>query len=517
MKTREKHSDSSLPSDRSAGVCLHITALPGPSGIGELGDAALGFIDAMAGMNLRVWQFLPTGPTAYGNSPYQPLSSFAGNEMLIDIRALVRAGLLREPEADALRRLPAHTVDFGRVIPAKRGLLSLAASRFKATANASDRSACDAFVDANNDAWLHDYAVFRILKSQHGERCWIDWEDALARRDTRALRRVEGNFAADIEAVKIMQFLFFSQWRQLKDYANEKGIVLFGDMPIYIALDSSDAWANRDLVRLDEAGRPTHVAGVPPDYFSEDGQLWGNPLYDWDHHAADGYRWWTRRLRKSVELADLVRIDHFRGFEAYWSVPADSPTARSGAWVPGPGDAIFAALEASLGKLPIVAEDLGVITPEVDALRDSHHIPGMKVLQFEVGDDDFDVGAVAENCVCYTGTHDNDTTRGWFIGSPCDIRSREDIERTQRAALEITGGRPESIHADMIRLAFSTNARLAIAPMQDYLGLGSEARFNVPGSSGPNWQWRLRKEGLQPQFMESVGEMVARSGRDARG
>jgi 4-alpha-glucanotransferase len=289
--------------------------------------------------------------------------------------------------------------------------------------------------------------------------------------------------------------------------------MMFGDMPICIALDSSDAWANRDIVCLDAEGRPTHVAGVPPDYFSEDGQLWGNPLYDWARHEADGYGWWIRRLGKSAELADLVRIDHFRGFEAYWSVPAGAETARRGEWVTGPGDAIFVALTDSMGQLPIVAEDLGVITPEVEALRDRHHIPGMKVLQFEVSYDGFDISTVAENCVCYTGTHDNDTTLGWFLGSPSDIRSDEEIERTRKAALDVTCGHAESIHNDMIRLAFETDARLAIAPMQDYLGLGSEARFNLPGTSGNNWQWRLDSGELTPALVDSVGQMVSDAGR----
>jgi 4-alpha-glucanotransferase len=279
-------------------------------------------------------------------------------------------------------------------------------------------------------------------------------------------------------------------------------------------LDSSDAWANRDILCLDEDGHPDNVAGVPPDYFSDDGQLWGNPLYDWDKHAANGYQWWVDRLRASAELADLVRIDHFRGFEAYWAVPSDADTARVGAWEPGPGDAIFDAMKSALGVLPIVAEDLGIITPEVEGLRDRHHMPGMRVLQFDVCDAGFQLSDVGENSVCYTGTHDNDTTVGWFNGSPDDIRSDEEIESARQAVLSVTGGTAETIHTDLIKAALSTRAQLAIAPMQDYLGLGSEARLNTPGTSGGNWRWRVRDTQMTPEVCDNVATMVRESGRE---
>ncbi|MDX1509133.1 MAG: 4-alpha-glucanotransferase, partial [Woeseiaceae bacterium] len=294
---------------------------------------------------------------------------------------------------------------------------------------------------------------------------------------------------------------------------NSRGIRLFGDLPIYIALDSADAWAHPEMLRIDGNGRPDAVAGVPPDYFSEDGQLWGNPLYDWEMHERSRYRWWTERLRAAARLADIVRIDHFRGFEAYWSVPAESDTARNGAWVPGPRDAIFDALRESLGDLPIVAENLGVITPEVEALRQRHGIPGMVVLQFNIADEEFDLAAVAPDNVCYTGTHDNDTTLGWFNGSPDDMRDDAEIRKTQQAALRLTGGSAETIHIDMIRAAFSTDARLAIAPMQDYLGLGSEARFNVPGTSKNNWRWRVVKNQLCPALVRRVTALVETADR----
>ena len=502
-----------LPGTRSAGVCLHLTSLPGRFGIGELGDAAHGFIDAMRRMNLKVWQFLPAGPTAYGDSPYQPLSTFAGNEMLIDIAELIRGGLLTSNEADALLGLSPSSVDYGQLIPTKKKLLARAAGRFHSLARAEEQAGYDEFLENNDKRWLHDYAVFRILKTQHDERCWVEWSPEFVQRDPDALAKVERSAAADIESIKIQQYLFHSQWMRLRQYAEEQDVMLFGDMPICIALDSSDAWAKRDIVCLDDDGRPTHVAGVPPDYFSADGQLWGNPLYDWDAHAANGFGWWIDRLSRTAELADIVRIDHFRGFEAYWSVPSTAETARYGEWVPGPGDAIFVAMEESLGQLPIVAEDLGVITPEVEALRDRHRIPGMKVLQFEVSYEDFNPDDITDLSVCYTGTHDNDTTLGWFHGSPEDLRSAEEIKRTQDAAIKYSHGSPETIHTDMVRLAFSTQSRLAIAPMQDYLGLGSDARLNTPGTSGSNWRWRLQNDDLQPALMDNIGAMAADAGR----
>ncbi len=505
--------NSSLPPRRQAGVCLHLTSLPGPYGIGEIGGAARGFIDTMVAMQLSVWQFLPVGPTAYGDSPYQPLSTFAGNEMLVDIGDLIDLGLLGEDEVAELTTLPERQVDYGTLIPVKTRLLYLAAGRFEETVSADVLEDFQRFLARSDDEWLHDYALFRVLKTRHGERPWPEWNPEYVHRDAEALARLERTEADRIRALKIIQYLFFRQWFQLRDYAHERGITLFGDMPICIALDSADAWATRDILRVDSDGRPDCVAGVPPDYFSEDGQLWGNPLYDWDKHAADGYSWWVDRLRATSELTDLVRIDHFRGFEAYWSIPADSETARTGAWEPGPGDAIFDAMRDALGNLPIVAEDLGVITPEVEALRDRHRIPGMHVLQFDVTDAGFTLDDVAENSVCYTGTHDNDTTVGWFHGSPDDIRGPEDIEMAQKAVLELTGGSAESIHTDLIKAALSTRARLMIAPMQDFLGLGSEARINTPGTPGGNWRWRVTAPQLCDEVCDNIAFLVSASGR----
>ncbi len=506
-----------MPAGRQAGVGLHITSLPGPYGIGEIGQQARRFIDSMQQMRLAVWQFLPTGPTAYGDSPYQPLSTFAGNELLIDIGGLVESGLLSDEEVQDLKSLPEDFVDYGALIPIKNRLLALAASRFKGIADSTLQSAYEQFGKQHDAKWLHDYALYRILKTQHNEQPWPTWAPEYVHRDKDAIRELETSAAAQIESIKIIQFLFHDQWRQIRDYAHEHGVRFFGDMPICIALDSSDAWANPEILLIDRDGQPDHVAGVPPDYFSEDGQLWGNPLYAWDAHAADGYRWWIDRLQASTDLVDIVRIDHFRGFEAYWSVPADSTTARIGSWEPGPGDAIFEAMKNAFEYLPIVAEDLGVITPEVDALRDRYQIPGMRVLQFDVCDDGFEISDVDENSVCYTGTHDNDTTIGWFLGSPDDLRSEEEIRSTQEAVLRITEGTADTIHNDLIRVAFATDAKLAIAPMQDYLGLGSEARINTPGTSSNNWRWRVSESQITDELNAQVAIMVTNSGRSIDG
>jgi 4-alpha-glucanotransferase len=501
---------------RQAGVGIHVSSLPGEYGIGDIADSAMTFVDRLVEMKLGVWQFLPLGPTAYGDSPYQPLSAFAGNANLIGMNPLVRLGLLNETELDGLRELPANLTDYGRLIPLKGSLLALAAERFQRARGNGLKGEYEEFLHRNAERWLDDYALFRVLKTAHGERPWPEWELEYLRREAAALGKARDIWREKMERTRITQFLFARQWQALKDYASKRGICLFGDMPIYIALDSADAWANREMLLLDGDGRPSHVAGVPPDYFSEDGQLWGNPLYDWAYHEQTGFNWWVERVKHAASQTHLVRIDHFRGFESFWSVPHGAKTAREGEWVPGPGNALFEALEASLGRLPIVAEDLGVITPEVDALRNKHGIPGMVVLQFEVDDPDFDIGDIEENSVCYTGTHDNDTTLGWFRGNGDDTRTPEAIEQTRARALALAGGAPATIHKDMIRLAFSCQSVLAVAPMQDYLGLGSAARLNTPGTTGNNWRWRMNGSALQPELVSSIAEMVHRASREPR-
>jgi len=506
--------DPFLSPSRQAGVCLHVTSLPGACGIGEIGAAAHAFVDLLADTGFGVWQFLPLGPTAYGDSPYQSLSTFAGNELLIDLGGLVGDELLAAYEIEPLHALSTGAVDYGSLIPLKMRLLRLAAARFPARADAVLRDEFEAYVARHDKLWLHDYALFRILKSQHDERAWTEWAPEYVHREAASLAAIERDQGVAIEMIKVTQFLFNRQWHALREHAHRRGITLFGDMPICIAFDSVDAWANRDILRLDVDGRPDYVAGVPPDYFSVDGQLWGNPLYDWEKHSRDGYSWWIERLRAASQLVDIVRVDHFRGFEAYWAVPADAETARIGSWQPGPGDSLFDALRGALGGLPIVAEDLGVITPAVVALRDRHGIPGMHVLQFDVDIPDFRLSDVAENSVCYTGTHDNDTTLGWFRGSPNDIRSADEIRAARRAALTLTGGTPETIHHDMIRAAFDSAARLAIAPLQDFLGLGSEARVNTPGTSNGNWRWRVREAELDDALRHCLAESASVAGRN---
>jgi len=502
-----------LPCQPLAGVGLHFSSLPSPYGIGDIGDAARSFIDGLVEMNIRVWQFLPTGPTAYGDSPYQPLSVFAGNENLIGLEPLVRAGLLADVELEPLLTLPRDSVDYGALIPRKRQLLDLAASRFEARADDTMKAAFTDFVERFDEAWLADYAVYRVLKSLFEERPWPEWPAMYVRRDSAAMARIRQREATAIRRYKLLQFFFAQQWRRLKAHASEQEVGLFGDMPIYIALDSADAWAHPEILCIDENGTPSHVAGVPPDYFSDDGQLWGNPLYDWAQQAANGYGWWIDRVAHAVQQFDLIRIDHFRGFEAYWSVPFGETTARNGCWEPGPGDDLFLALHSALGPVPIVAEDLGVITPAVDALRHRFHIPGMVVLQFAVDDPEFDPDTIDPHSVCYSGTHDNDTTVGWFQGAQKDTRTLEALLATRENALRVTGGSAQSIHLGMVSLAFNTPARLAIVPMQDLLGLGSAARFNTPGTTINNWRWRLPAELFNDEFRCAVAQRVSAAGR----
>ena len=513
MEDRKTKESFIMGLGRQAGIGMHISSLPGPHGIGDIADSSLEFVDQLNEMGIGVWQFLPTGPTAYGDSPYQPLSAFAGNANLIGLNPLIRDGLIREDEAGQLAGLPVSFTDYGRLIPAKRALLEKATERFRARQENGLRAEFEDFLHRHDEKWLEDYALFRVLKTEHGERPWPEWEQAFVYREPAALDRVRNSHRDAIQRTRITQFFFDRQWRALKEYATEKGICLFGDMPIYIALDSADAWAHREMLLIDRDGRPSQVAGVPPDYFSEDGQLWGNPLYDWDYHDATGYQWWIERMQHTMRQTHVVRIDHFRGFESFWSVPFGEETAKNGEWVTGPGSALFESLQFALGSLPIVAEDLGVITPEVEKLRLDHGLPGMVVLQFEVSDPDFDFDQVDENSVCYTGTHDNDTTLGWFRGDGEDTRSDKEVARSREAALELTGGAEETIHRDMIRLCFSSNSVFAMAPMQDYLGLGSEARLNIPGTTMDNWRWRLQKDQLTPDLVEWIRELVDETSR----
>src|SRR6266540_494247 len=457
-----------MTSPRKSGILLHPTSLPGRWGIGDLGDAAYAFVDFLTAAGQQLWQVMPLGPTGYGDSPYQGFSAFAGNPLLISLDNLLAEGLLADEDLFGAPSFPDAMVDYGAVIPFKDALLRRSFERFMAAAAPEQR---DAFADfrARNHAWLDDYALFAALKQAHGGANWNTWPPETAARQPEAIAYWTRDLSDQIEFHAYLQFQFFSQWRRLKQYANERGVQIVGDIPIFVAYDSADVWANREIFALDDQGRPTVVAGVPPDYFSATGQLWGNPLYRWDVLARRGYTWWVERFRTTLTLVDIARLDHFRGFAAYWEVPAGEPTAVKGRWAPGPGVALFEVVRAALGGLPIIAEDLGLITQDVEDLRDTLGFPGMKVLQFAFNGDPDDAYLphnYERRCVVYTGTHDNDTTLGWW----------RTITPDDRRNVQLYLGRDGSdISWDFIRLALASVAEMAIIPMQDVLGLGSEA------------------------------------------
>ncbi len=487
---------------RASGVLLHPTSLPGSPAIGDLGPAATRFIDFLAAAGQTYWQVLPLGPTGYGDSPYQCFSAFAGNPLLISPQKLAAEGILDASAIAANEPWPIGRVDFGRVIPWKRALLRAAFDRFRAEANATQRAAFDRFCQ-EAAAWLDDFALFMALKDEHNGAPWWEWERPLRQRAPDAIRAASDRLANAIAEHRFQQWLFFRQWRELRDYAQERGVRLIGDIPIFAARDSADVWANPHLFYLDDDGNPTIVAGVPPDYFSATGQLWGNPLYRWDVMHETGYAWWIERFRAIFRLVDVARVDHFRGFEAYWSVPAHETTAVNGRWNPGPGAAFFQAVIDALGELPIIAEDLGFITPAVAALRDQFAFPGMKVLQFAFstdGRDPYLPHNYQPNCVVYTGTHDNDTTVGWFTGS-----STAEERAFVRRYLRRDGS---DIAWDLIHLAWLSVADTAIAPMQDLLRLGTEARMNLPGSLGGNWQWRCPPDALADDLAQALRDLT---------
>jgi 4-alpha-glucanotransferase len=499
-----------LPTRRRAGVCLHLTSLPGPRGIGELGAHARHFMDWMQAHELSVWQFLPTGPTGYGNSPYQPLSVFAGNPLLVDLDALVEWGLLDPDEVAIPGGFPADQVDYDRVGALKEPLLSLAADRFSELKDTRLCAEFESFCADNGDAWLDDFAAFLWLRSSHGNAAWPRWSGANEVDRHKLVAGLQRHDAKDLERTKLGQFFFQRQWQELRDEADRREIVLFGDVPIYMALDCAEAWARPELLELDLGLWPAEVAGVPPDYFSADGQLWGNPVYRWEAHAADGFRWWISRLRHALDNVDIVRLDHFRAFDEFWSIPYGAETAREGRWRPGPRGALFDALRDALGSAPFVAEDLGLITESVTALRKAYALPGMQVLQFLVDQADFDIQSIEEDCICYTGTHDNDTTVGWFAANGTRAGDGGEAWRTRVSRnLEYA---EQSINNRLILLCFKSAARTAIAPLQDYLGLGSRARLNTPGQALGNWQWRATAADLDGG-VDDLGVWVKESGR----
>lgn len=501
-----------MPLPRRSGILLHPTSLPGPHGSGDLGASAYHFVDWLVAGKQSLWQVLPLGDVGIGNSPYMSPSAFAGNVLLVDLVQLRDAGWLDEDDVASDASFDAHRVDHAAVGQFRMVRLRKAARRFLAAASAGERAAFEAFCEAERD-WLDDYALFRALEHFCGSDVdWPDWTPPLAQRDERALKSEAKIFAEEIAFWKFSQWCFDSQWRRLKAYANERGIEIVGDVPIFVAMQSADVWARRELFRLDSLGNPSVVSGVPPDKFSSTGQRWGNPLYRWEAHDAEGYRWWVARMKRALALYDLVRIDHFRGFEAYWEIPAESESAMDGRWRPGPGTALFEALRAELGTLPFIAEDLGVITPEVNELRKSQGLPGMRILQFAFDfnqDNPYLPHNFKPDTVVYTGTHDNDTTRGWW-------NALADHERDYvRRYLAVSG---EWIHWDMIRAAMSSVAAFAIAPMQDVLGLDSAHRMNRPGLAEGSWGWRFtwdQVEGWRAGFLAEMAQLYGRMRREA--
>jgi 4-alpha-glucanotransferase len=495
------------PDYRASVMLLHVTSLPSPYGIGDLGPSALAWLDQLHEAGQGWWQALPLGPTGYGNSPYQSLSSFAGNGLLISPDDLMQEGLLT---SDFERpTFPVTTIDYDAVIAFKHQLLYQAWTEFAAGARKDLRADYEQF--CHDEAhWLEDYALFRALKAKFNNTFYLEWPIELVRRTPAALAQARQDVGRQIDQVRFAQFLLFRQAKQLKDYAHAKGVRLIGDLPFFVSPDSSDVWANPELFLLDDNHRPRFVAGVPPDYFSAQGQLWGNPVYNWDALRQSGFRWCIDRLRALLVHVDVIRLDHFRGFAAAWHVPAGAPTAQTGQWEPGPGADFFSAVQRELGSLPFIAEDLGVITPDVSALRDSFHIPGTRVLQFGFDghpDNPYLPQNFVHNTVAYTGTHDNDTTRGWYEALP-DWQRHNFWNNLGRP-----GGEAHEAAWDLIRLAWSSPAALAIAPLQDVLNLGSDARMNVPGRADGNWRWRCTVDMLSAPAFQSLRELTETSHR----
>ncbi|CAN5419312.1 4-alpha-glucanotransferase [soil metagenome] len=510
-------------SRRSSGVLLHVTSLPGRYGMGEIGAEAHRWLDTLHEMGQKVWQILPLNPTGHGNSPYSAISTFAGNELLIGFDQLIRDGLLSPSDINCMPTATFNddAVEFAPVTEVRRAALAQAAVQFKSQIGSSPSLAdhFNAFC-LREQSWLDDYALYRALKSHFQGVSWDAWPDDYAMRRPETLAEAMAGLHDEIETIKILQFLFDSQWSRVRAKAAALGIAIVGDVPIFVAHDSSDTWANPSLFHLDAHRQPTVVAGVPPDYFSATGQLWGNPLYDWDKHRASDYAWWTARLKRILSQVDVVRIDHFRGFEAYWEIGADEPTAINGTWRPGPGDDFFEAMRRNIGEnLPIIAEDLGLITDEVRALRDRFRLPGMRVLQFAFGTDalaeEYLPENYVENCVAYTGTHDNDTTVGLFWSEEGEgtTRTQEQIEAERHTIRSYFHTDGTDIHWTFIDAVLRSRANLAIFPLQDLLGLGSDARMNIPGVAENNWSWRFRWDVLTPALKQRIATLTSESGR----
>lgn len=491
---------------RSSGIILHPTSFPGPDGIGDLGPEAYRWIDFLSEAGCGLWQVLPLGPTGYGDSPYQCFSAFAGNPYLISPTLLLEDRLLTNRDLAKRPDFPEGHVDFGKAIAWKTELLDIAFKKFQKSENKKLKSEYTKFITIEK-SWLNDYSLFMAIKELHGGVSWSEWPFELRSREKKAISRFQKENIYYIERNKFKQFMFFRQWNRVKEYAHHKNIKIIGDIPIFVSFDSSDLWAHPDLFFLNKKGLPSVVAGVPPDYFSPTGQRWGNPLYKWSVHRKSGYAWWIARLRSSLMLFDILRLDHFRGFAGYWEIPASKPTAEIGRWVKGPGSHFFRTVLSVMGEIPLIAEDLGEITPDVKSLLKEFDFPGMKILQFSFAsdpDDPFLPHNYPNRCMAYTGTHDNDTSLGWYKTAPM---AEQDLCRRYLAR---SG---DDISWDMIRAVWSSVALFSLAPMQDLLSLGSEARMNYPGRSSGNWGWRMSSDALSTQLHERLREMNYLYGR----
>jgi 4-alpha-glucanotransferase len=496
---------------------LHPTSLPGRFGIGDLGAAAFEFCDMLAAAGQTYWQILPLGPTGYGDSPYQCFSAFAGNTLLISPEKLVDDGLIDSELLEAAPEFANHRVDYGTVYEWKRHLLEKAYEGFHHVTSVDLRGKFETFAK-DNSYWLDDYAVYKAVKASQAQRAWYEWPTELRLRDQATLDSSAESLYDPIQAEKFYQFLFFRQWWALKEHASKLGLKIIGDIPIFVALDSADVWCNQGLFKLNSDGSPRAIAGVPPDYFSTTGQLWGNPIYDWDAMGRDGFGWWVSRFRTALATVDVVRVDHFRGFAASWEVPGGDPTAENGRWVDVPGRDLFATLQRELEELPVIAEDLGVITPDVEELRDGFGFPGMRILQFAFGGDagnhDLPHNYI-HNCVAYTGTHDNDTTVGWYLSQAGAGSTRDEaaVSRERKHCLKYLDSDGSEIHWDMIRAVWASVADTAITPVQDLLGIGTEGRMNLPASTGGNWDWRLTEGSITQDILQRLKELTEIYGR----
>jgi 4-alpha-glucanotransferase len=505
----QTHYSSPLPPGyRASGVLLHVTSLPSPFGIGDVGPSAFAWVDRLAEAGQAWWQVLPLGPTGFGDSPYQALSSFTGNTLLISPDRLIEDGLLSASDC-ARGSFPATQVDYNTVIPFKNRCLDRAWENFRRRARPELHAAFDQFCESFAFV-LNDFSLFMALKDRFDGRAHQEWPVDILRREPAALAAARSELAEQLDRYRFFQFLASRQWRSLREYAHSHGVRLLGDLPFFVAPDSCDVWANPELFLLDEQSKPRFVAGVPPDYFSPQGQLWGNPVYDWEALRRTGYRWWIDRLRAALNYLDGVRLDHFRAFEAAWHVPSGSTTAANGRWVPGPGIDFFDKARQALGKVPLLAEDLGVITPEVSALLDRIQLPGMRILQFAFDDNannPHQPRNYVQNTVVYTGTHDNDTTRGWYESLP------NDRQQAVWRSLNRLPGESRGVAPELIRLAWESQAALAIVPLQDLLNLGSTARMNTPGRPDGNWRWRATPDMISPANFAWLHDLTEKTNR----